>query len=156
MPDASSIIATLAAIKNSMDVVKAVKEADYDLDKAILKEKIAILIDSLLEAKIEASETLNLVQEKENKISRLENLLKFKSKLVRHQGMYYEADKGGSVKGEPYCSKCWEADNLAIHLKHIKEDFFVCLNCKNNFDDLPESMKIKPATSGSVPIRNSF
>ncbi len=153
MPDPSSIIATLAAIKNSMDVVKAVKEADYDLDKAILKEKIAILVDSLLEAKIEASETLNLIQEKENKISKLEKLLKFKSKLIRHQGKYYEADKSGNIKGEAYCSKCWEVDNLAIHLKHIKEDYFICLNCKNVFGDLPESMKIKPATSTSVPIR---
>jgi len=66
MPDPSSIIATLAAIKNSMDVIKAVKDADYDLDKAILKEKIAILVDSLLEAKMEASETLNIIQEKDS------------------------------------------------------------------------------------------
>ena len=52
MADVSSVIATIAAIKHSIDVVKAVKDADYDLDKAILKERIVILVDSLLEAKI--------------------------------------------------------------------------------------------------------
>lgn len=62
MPDVASIIATITAIKNSLDVTKAVREADYDLDKAILKEKIAILVDTLLEAKLQAGETLGLIQ----------------------------------------------------------------------------------------------
>ena len=92
MPDVASIIATLAAIKNSMDIVKAVKDADYDLDKAILKEKIVILVDSLLEAKIQAGETLDLIQEKDKKIVELEDLLNFRAKLIRKNGVYFESD----------------------------------------------------------------
>ena len=138
MPDPSSIIATLAAIKNSMDVVKAVKEADYDLDKAILKEKIAILVDSLLEAKIEASETLNLIQERDNKISKLEEALKFKLKLVREHGAYFNKEES-ILKQEPYCSHCWEVNHKPIHLTlagttSYGSNGYVCPSCKNKYE----------------------
>ncbi len=130
MPDAVSIIATIAAIKNSIDIVKAVKEADYDLDKAILKEKIAVLVDSLLEAKIQATETLDTIQEKDKRIAELEELLKFKAKLVRKDGMYFEADENGNHNGEPYCSRCWEVKQKATHLIKIEDNYFRCANCK--------------------------
>ena len=139
MPDATSITATLAAIKHSIDVVKAIKDADYDLDKAILKEKIAILVDSLLEAKIKARETLNLIQEKDKEISKLEDLLSFKNKLFRKDGKYYEADDNGNSTGEPYCPKCWEVEKIPVHLKHIEELRYVCPNCENAFGPTPKS-----------------
>ena len=147
MPDASSIIATIAAIKHSIDVVKAVKDADYDLDKSILKEKIAVLVDSLLEAKIQANETLDLVHERDEKIAELEDLLTFKSKLVRQNGIYYEIDENENVLSDPYCPQCWEVTNVAVHLKNTKEQYFHCTNCKNNYGELPDSLKIKPARS---------
>lgn len=104
----TQIIATITAIKNSIDIVKAVKEADYDLDKAILKEKIVILVDSLLEAKIQAGETLDLIQENDKEISRLRNLLDFKNKLFLKDGRYYELDEQDNFKtDQPFCPKCW-------------------------------------------------
>jgi Mg2+ and Co2+ transporter CorA len=79
MAESASIFGMIAAIKHAFDIIKAVKDADYDLDKSILKEKIAILIDSLLEAKIQANETLDTIQEKDKRIIELEELLKFKA-----------------------------------------------------------------------------
>ena len=139
MPDATSIIATLAAIKHSIDVVKAVKDADYDLDKAILKEKIAILVDSLLEAKIQAGETLDLIEEKDKEITKLKDLLSFKNNLRRNDGKYYESDSDGNFTGEPYCPKCWEVEKIPVHLKHIEELRYVCPNCENVFGPTPKS-----------------
>ena len=139
MADATSIIATLAAIKHSIDVVKAVKDADYDLDKAILKEKIAILVDSLLEAKIQAGETLDLVAEKDKEIVRLKDLLNFKNNLNLNDGKYYELDNEGNFTGEPYCPKCWEVENIPVHLKHIEELRYTCPNCENAFGPTPKS-----------------
>jgi hypothetical protein len=139
MPEPTSIVAMIAAIKHSIDLVKAVKDADYDLDKSILKEKIAILVDSLLEAKIQASETLDEIQEKDDRIAELEGLLKFKEKLVRKDGMYFEADENGDSTGDPYCSGCWESEKKAIHLTLCDalgdDTYFRCLDCKNNFGE---------------------
>ena len=136
MPDAASIIATLAAIKNSIDVVKAVKDADYDLDKAILKEKIAILVDSLLEAKIQASETLDVIQEKDKKINELENLLNFRGKIVRNNDRYFQVNKNGLPINDPFCSSCWDSEQRIIHLispHQGNEDYHKCPKCKNEY-----------------------
>lgn len=136
MPDTSSIIATLAAIKHSIDVVKAVKDADYDLDKAILKEKIAVLVDSLLDAKIQANETLDLIQEKDEKISLLEKALELKPKLARKGLAYYEIDENGNAFGDPFCSHCWEVNYKAIHLHRTSNGSSsrICPLCKNIYE----------------------
>jgi hypothetical protein len=136
MPDAASIIATLAAIKNSMDIVKAVRDADYDLDKAILKEKIVILVDSLLEAKIQAGETLELIQEKDKKIFELENLLKFKEKIVRNNDRYFQIDENGRPVSDPFCSSCWDSEQKVIYLvspQENNENYHKCPRCKNEY-----------------------
>jgi fructose-1,6-bisphosphatase len=151
MPDAASIIATIAAIKNSMDIVKAVKDADYDLDKAILKEKIVVLVDSLLEAKIQANETLDLIQEKDGAIAKLENALAFKSKLTRHLSAYYETDDQSTPFGEPYCSNCWETAHVAVHLHHKGRgndmNFHICPFCQTSYlhgtTPMPINLKIE-------------
>jgi hypothetical protein len=131
MPDAASIIATLAAIKNSIDVLKAVKDADYDINKAILKEKIAVLVDSLVEARIQASETLDLIQEKDNKIAELEKLLAFREQLIFYKGAYYKIDENGKPEGEPYCPRCWEYEQKGIHFYKLGNDFFKCPQCES-------------------------
>jgi ribosomal protein S27AE len=133
MPDVTSVIATIAAIKHSIDVVKAVKDADYDLDKSILKEKIAVLVDSLLEAKIQANETLDLIQEKDKKIAELITLLAFKEKIIFKKGVYYKTDGNGSYESEPYCSRCWDYEQKAVHLFERGKDYFECPQCKYTF-----------------------
>jgi hypothetical protein len=106
MPEPTSIVAMIAAIKHSIDVVKAVKDADYDLDKSILKEKIAILVDSLLETRVQANETLNEIQEKDKRIAELEDALKFKEKLLRRDHAYYQINDDAKPFGGLYCSNC--------------------------------------------------
>lgn len=151
MPDVASIIATLAAIKNSMDIVKAVKDADYDLDKAILKEKIVILLDSLLEAKIQAGETLDLIQEKDKKIVEPEDLLNFRAKLVRKNGVYFESGENNEPIGEPFCSHCWDDLNKPIHLTWGK-NYSQCPKCKNLFPNNPNNTSVDRILSSKNSI----
>jgi hypothetical protein len=145
MPDITSIPFIIAAIKNSLDIAKSVKDANYDLDKSILKEKIAMLVDSLLEAKIQASETLDIIQEKDKRITELEEKLKYKNNLVYISGVYI--DKNDKHSTEPYCLHCWEVNKMPIHLNfqknvEIKElygdsritNLFICPSCKNEFN----------------------
>lgn len=56
MPDILAINATITAIRHSIDIAKAIKDADSTLEKAELKLKIAELIESLANAKIQATE----------------------------------------------------------------------------------------------------
>ncbi len=136
MPDVTSVVATLAAIKHSIDVVKAVKDADYDLDKAVLKEKIAVLIDSLLEAKIQVSETLDVIQEKDKRITELEEILKFKGQIIRNNDRYFELDENNLPINDPFCSGCWDSEQKKIYLfspQSDNDDYSVCPKCKTKY-----------------------
>lgn len=133
MPDILAINATITAIKHSIDIAKAIKEADSTLEKAELKLKIAELIESLANAKISAIEFQEVVQEKVSRIAELENLLKFKANLVRKEGMFFESDENGNPTKEPYCSNCWDSKQLKIHLTQSQDTFFTCPNCKNEY-----------------------
>jgi hypothetical protein len=145
MPEPTSIIAMIAAIKHSIDIVKVVKDADYDLDKSILKEKIAVLVDSLLEAKIQASETLDVIQEKDRQIKVLEERLNLKANLYYSDGVYFAKD---DKSYSPFCPHCWEVKSNAVHLKFLKSvdiviceitneskgtNLYFCPSCKNSF-----------------------
>jgi hypothetical protein len=78
MPDILAINATVTAIKHSIDIAKAIKDADSTLQKAELKFRVAELIESLADAKIKATELQGLVQEKDLEIKRLSLLLERK------------------------------------------------------------------------------
>lgn len=132
MPDILAINATITAIKHSIDIAKAIKDADSTLEKAELKLKIAELIESLADAKISATEFQDVIQEKDSRIAELEDLLKFKDKLVRKDGMWFKADENGEPIDEPFCSNCWDSERKAIHLNN-RRDFFECPWCKNKF-----------------------
>jgi len=147
MPDLATISAFIGSIKTATELAKAIKGADLSIEKAETKLKMAELISALADAKIQAAEIQDLLQEKDERIKELEKSLETKFKLVRHKGRYYEGDENGKFKEEPFCTKCWEVDSLAVHLKHIEDDYYICLNCKNTFGNLPESMKIETRKS---------
>ena len=134
MPEPTSIVAMIAAIKHSIDIAKDLKDADSTLEKAELKLKIAELIGSLADAKTNATEFQELLQEKDKRITELEDLLRFKEKLVRKQGLYVVLDENGNTIDGAYCPICWETEEKAVHLtfkyggKRIS-----CFSCKNAF-----------------------
>ncbi len=133
MPDIVSITTTLAAIKNSIDIAKSLKNVDASLEKAGLRLKTAELIETLAEAKINATEVQDLIRDKDKKIAELEALLAFKEKLTFKKGMYYKTDENLTSEDEPYCSRCWDYEQKAVHLFKQGKDFFECPQCKYIF-----------------------
>ena len=134
MPDIATMSAFIGSIKTATELAKAIKGADLSLEKAETKLKMAELISALADAKIQAAEIQDLLQEKDKKIRELEKSLENKSKLIRHNGKYFESDENGNSTGDPYCSKCWEANNKMIHLTNW-EGMEICPTCSNVYTD---------------------
>jgi len=115
MPDIVTIGAFLSSVKSATDIAKAIRSADASLERAEMKLKMAELLESLAEAKVQATDIRDLLTEKNNRIAELEAAFQFKGKLVRHGDAYYEA-ADGSPTGAPYCSRCWEVDKKLVHV----------------------------------------
>jgi hypothetical protein len=131
MTDIATISAFVGSIKTATELAKAIKGADLSLEKAETKLKMAELISALADAKIQAAEIQDLVQEKDKRIKELELSLDNKSTLIRHEGKYFESDENGNPIGDPYCSNCWEANNKMIHLDKISGRIHKCPSCEN-------------------------
>ena len=133
MPDGFSIITFLAAITHAKNTATLILDAPKSLEKAELEYKLAALTKTLTQLEIQARDFEQMLQEKDLRITEFEDLLKFKSKLVHKDGMYFVSDEDGNTTGEPFCSRCWEIDQKATHLHQIEDDYFKCANCKNFF-----------------------
>lgn len=134
MPDITAITGVLTGIKTATDIAKSIKDADLSLEKAELKLQIAELVSALADSKISIADIQSVLQEKDDEIERLKNALDLKKKLIRHEGFYYEMNEEGAPIGEAYCSHCFEARGLAIHVvQHPKQRAEAnCPSCKTN------------------------
>ncbi len=130
----------MTSLKTGYELKKLAGNLDSEVEQGELKIQIRKLQensievqDVLLKAKQEILDNRETIQEKDNRISELENKLKFKEKLVRQNGKYYEKDESGKPTGEPYCSRCWDLEKTPIYLTQIEEDYFRCPECENPF-----------------------
>jgi hypothetical protein len=110
------IAPALASLKAGKETVKLMIDAPKQLEKTELQLNLASINKTLFESENALLESQKLLKQKYNRIEELEDLLKFKGKLIRKDGMYFEADENGNSTGDPYCSVCWEASNKTIHL----------------------------------------
>jgi hypothetical protein len=135
MVDLSIISGVLSSLKTATDIAKFLRESDLSLEKAELKLKLADLIGSLADAKIQTVEIQEDLQNKDKRIAELEEAFGTKDDLVRHLDAYYTVNEAGKPVGIPYCLKCWESD----HKKHQlvfspgTEKLKVCTICGHQY-----------------------
>lgn len=99
------------------DVVKIVKDIDnIELYKEILE--IQSEMNLLYEEK----------QENTERIKELEDVLKISKKLSFEYPFYYLKDDK-----VPFCPRCWEADQKAIHLLGTENESQFCPECSNKY-----------------------
>jgi hypothetical protein len=131
--DITAITGAFQVLKNATEILQAMRQADFAIEKAELRLKVGDLAGAVSEAKIRLAEIQDLVASRDQRISELEEALAFKSKLIRDKDGYYEMNAAGSPIGAPYCCVCWESHHVAIHLYH-SGNVAACGRCKLSFD----------------------
>ena len=126
----TGITTALATLKTGYEIKKLAGNLDSEVEQGELRIEVRKLQDLLIQSKDEILNNREFLREKDKRIAELEDLLKFKSKLVRKDGMYFEADENGNSIGDPYCSNCWESNNKMIHLNDFG-GLHKCPSCKN-------------------------
>ena len=72
MPDVATINSILTSVKTASEIAKLLKDSDISLEKAETKLKLADLVSSLADVKLEAAKIQDLLLEKDRRIKKLE------------------------------------------------------------------------------------
>lgn len=109
------------------DVIGLAKE----YDKLDLYEKIVDLQAKVNEIQQKSIEKDKIINKKNIIISDLKKDLEFNEELVydKKSNCYYSTNENNEPIGQPYCARCWEKDNIAIHL---------ITNVNNKYKNCPE------------------
>ena len=128
-----SIVTALSGVKAATDIAKLIKDSGISLEAADHKLQIAELVGALADAKMALVEVQDTIRLKDEEIASLNEALKIKKSLVRHNDSYYETDENGNPVDAPYCSHCLETKNVAVHINQhpVNRRTSVCPSCKS-------------------------
>lgn len=131
MADLTTITAILSNLKVATDIAKAIRESDLSMERAELKLRLAEMIGSLADAKIEVTEVQQLLIEKDQAIAQLEEAFQGKDDLVKRYDGYYSVNSIGKPVGEPYCVSCWQVRHKRYNLQYIagNSTLKACISC---------------------------
>ena len=120
-------------LKTMMGIVSIIKQAQNSYERAELQLEFGKLADFLRDNEERLRDIERVVIEKDKRIAELEDILKHKNSLIRHEDAYYEKDVDGNASGNPFCMGCWDIHYKKINLIRNKNsaNIQVCLSCKN-------------------------
>ncbi|HLP57941.1 MAG TPA: hypothetical protein VK186_03890 [Candidatus Deferrimicrobium sp.] len=132
--DAIAMVPTVFAnIKTAMDIVKILRESNLSLGEAENKLKLAELMSTLADVKIEVVGLQDLILEKDRKIKELEQTLTVKKNICYEKPFYWMVD--GEKKDGPFCQTCYDSNEKLIRLQIIETGHWICNICKNLYKD---------------------
>lgn len=129
----AAITSLLGSLKTATDIAKFIRESDLSLEKAEAKLKLAELVSAIADAKIEASEIQQALQERDEEIRSLKNELKVQANL-QWEPPYYWLQEGESKDG-PYCQHCYDTGRKLIRLYGGQSGYWECKACKSGYED---------------------
>ena len=134
MSEIAAIGSILTSVKTATDIAKLLKNSTVSLEQAETKLKLAELVGSLADAKLEIAEIRDLIMEKDKQIKKLIESQKLKGKMHWKDAVYYCKTEEGEFVG-PFCPQCYDSENKVIRLQKVSQGHWRCMTCQNNFFD---------------------
>lgn len=131
--DMASISAALVSIKTATDIAKLIKDSDVSLEKAESKLKLAELISTLADAKIQIADVQQFLIEKDAELRAVREQLAVKGNIQWESPYYWLCDDG--KKDGPFCQSCYDKDHTLIRLQERAKGHWQCKVCKNDYTD---------------------
>lgn len=129
--DLNTVAAALSSIKTATEIAKLIKDSDLSLEKAETKLKLAELIGSLADAKLELISLQELLASTEGRIKELEDELQAHKSLRWEEPLYWLDGEDGP--DGPYCQHCYDSSRKLIRLQGNGEGLYECKACKNTY-----------------------
>jgi ribosomal protein L37AE/L43A len=145
--DIGSISALFSSLKTATDIAKIIKESDVSLEKAESKLKLAKLISTLADAKIEVTEIQQVLLDKDAELRKLKDQLEVRAKLEWEKPYYWLVED--SQKEGPFCQHCYDKSHELIRLQG-SGGYWECKACKSSYID---SSYVAPSRTASPLLR---
>ena len=120
----------VTAIVSAKAVFAAIKKGIALAKKAGDNEVLEILLDAQEQALDLRDEVLSLRTERQElraENAQLREALKLQGTVKYDDGAYWTENE---ERDGPFCTKCWDADERLIRMKHTYHEWFECPNCK--------------------------
>ncbi len=134
MIEIPAMAAILVSLKNASDIARMIKDSGATLKQAEINLKLADLIGSLADAKMEFANIRNLLTEREEEIRRLNNELRVKSDMEYEEPYYFM--RTGTGREGPFCQKCYDSAGKRMRLQLTgRKGYWECNECKSGYKD---------------------
>lgn len=117
MTDPTTIATAFSSVKAALELAKTLKDGFKSLEEAETKLKLAELVSSLADAKLEIANIQDTLLEKDSEIRRLHNKLEIRASLKWIAPAYYLVDEAENRQEGPYCQQCLDSDDKLIRLQ---------------------------------------
>ena len=128
----SSTVTILGAISKAIEIVNGIRNSKNPPGKAEMELQFATALSALVDAKLEISNVLQQLQEKEQQINDLKEQISVKGNTQFETPFYWIID--GSRRDGPYCQACYDEQNKYIRLYNYGENWWQCKTCKNTYE----------------------
>jgi hypothetical protein len=125
-----------------IDQVRDVAKLAQEVGRMDLYKMVVELQSQVTELATEKFEAAQALVESRQRIADLEEKLRLKGQLEFRRGVYYLKREDRSEDG-PFCGRCWEADQLLIHVDGNNQHYH-CRQCENGRRPLPAPRSRKP------------
>ncbi len=132
-----AISTALQSLHVATEFAKYFKTTDLNLEKAEQKMKVAELLSSLAELKMNLASVQEEAIEREKKISELKSMLELKGNMIWERPFYWRQVEGSNEKEGPFCSSCYDNRGKLIRLQKLNHAFWGCsvTECHFGADD---------------------
>lgn len=131
-----TVAGILRSLNASYELAQQIRQQGYVLPKSDMKRVLAEFSGHVSEAKMDLNFLQENIQEMHAEMQRLSEIQAYRSNLKRKGDAYYRTlESSNKVFGQPFCSHCWENDQVHIHLhnKVFTKDVRICPRCKNEY-----------------------
>ncbi len=134
MPDITSIVASVNAIKTALTIAKDLKDATAAYNDAEFRLKLSELYVNLSEARISLADAQEEIHSLEKKVKNLQEKIDTTDELEFRDGKYFRKVSLQGKPNGPFCPGCYESKKVLSSLRETEHDFafagkFTCNSC---------------------------
>ena len=140
----------VGSLKSAIEIAKLLMDSTNSFTKAEAKDKLADLIGSLADAKMQIAQMQEALLESEKEKQELIKRMKIQGNMIYEKPYYWKMN--GDEKDGPFCQKCFDSEEKLIRLQDGNNGAWGCRVCSKVFFESSYLKKSRTTISHGVAL----